>query len=255
MVCAIGNDQVSALASGPVDASVRGSLTATIRPRSDLKLSSRVEGVIERFHVAEGALVRTGDPIVSLDASLERAEVLQAEAAVKGASAEVARTESELERIKPLTEEKIYSDKQLIEARTSAEVARSRLDQANAALAMANARLSNRIVASPIDGIFLKTNKSVGEAVARFETVARVVDVSVLEMVVFCDSRYFDVMKGRKEVQVRINREGVDSAVVTAQVVHLDPIIDPSSGTFRVKLHLAHEGPAAPGYTATLLLQ
>lgn len=248
------NDPTADLAGGITDASMRGSLSATLRPLFDLKLSSRAEGVIEKFHVAEGATVKAGDPIISLDANIERAEVLQAEAAVTGATAELARTEAELERIKPLSNERIYSDKQLIEAKTATAIARSRVDQANASLEMAKARLSNRIIFSPIDGIFLKTNKSMGEAVARFETVARVVDVSVLEMVVYCDGRYFDTLKSISELKVKILKENADQPVVSAKVVHVDPIIDPSSATFRVKLQLAHTGVAAPGYPATILL-
>lgn len=237
-----------------VDAPLRGSLRSMLRPWSDLQLSAKAAGVIAKFFVEEGAMIKAGDPILSLDSAEEQAEVMQAEAAVRGANAEAGRATAELERVKPLTNEKIYSEKQYIEAKTLAEIARSRLDQAQAALATAKARLANRTVISPIDGIFLKTNKSVGEAVERFETVARVVDVSRIEMTIYCDGRYYDKLKHVKSVEVKIVKSIDNQPIVKAEVVHIDPIIDPLSLTFRIKLQLAPASTVASGYAAILLL-
>src|SRR5690606_1476996 len=208
---------------------------------------------IEKFHVAEGARLNRGAPILELNSEQEKAELLQAEAAVRGARAEMERSAAELERIKPLIAENIYSEKQLADDRAQVEISRARFEQAQAAAIAAKARLSDRTVVSPIDGIFLKTNKSVGEAVERFETVARIIDVSSLEMVVYCDSQYFSVFKLTDTVRVRVLKGPEDQPIVEARIVHIDPIIDPSSGTFRIKLQLPRSAQAAPGYAAVMI--
>lgn len=235
------------------DLANRGSFRSVLRPWADLQLSAKAAGVIEQFHVNEGAMIKAGDPILSLDSDEEKAEVLHTEAAVRGSRAELDRAVSELERIKPLTNERIYSEKQSIEAQTVAEIARSRYEQGLAVLATARARLANRTVTSPIDGIFLKTNKSVGEAVERFETVARVIDISRIEMTVYCDGRFYDSLKSSVDVKVRIIKDLNNQPVVDAKVIHVDPIIDPNSLTFRIKLQLAPSSGAAPGYAAILI--
>lgn len=231
----------------------RGSLRSVLRPSADLKLSARAAGFIEQFHVTEGSSVKAGEPIVSLDADMEKAQVVQAEAMLRGAKADFERSQAEFDRVKPLASEGIYSEKQFIEAKTNAETTLSRVEQAEAALGIAKANLTNRTISSPIDGIFLKSNKSVGEAVERYEVVARVVDVSVLEMVVYCDARLFPAFQGRTEAQVRVLRSPDDQPVVPAKITHVDPVIDPSSGTFRVKLHIIPSGDAASGLSAVLI--
>jgi RND family efflux transporter MFP subunit len=232
----------------------RGSLRSVLRPISDIRLSAKAAGIIERFHVEEGASLRAGDPILSLDMDAERAELMQTEAMVRGTQAELERATAEYERVKPLSAENIYSEKQLLEARTTQQLASSRHAQAEAAVVLARARLANRTLISPIDGIFLKTNKSVGEAVDRFETVARVVDASRLEMVVYADAKHFAALHRIQTVNVKVFISSNSEPIVNAVVAHIDPIIDPSSGTFRVKLLLAAAAGVAPGYPAILLL-
>ncbi len=236
-----------------IESASRGSLRSVLRPIADVRLSARAAGVIERFHVDEGATVRVGDPIISLDMDTEKAEVLQAEAVLRGAKAELDRAIAEFERTKSLSNENIFSEKQLLETKTIKEIAFSRNVQAEASLAMARARLMNRTISSPINGIFLKSNKSAGEAVERFEIVARVIDISALEMVVFGDSRFFATFRTLENVDVQIFISPSQQPIVKAKVAHIDPIIDPSSGTFRIKLHLSPSSEVAPGYTAILV--
>lgn len=233
--------QVSLPVTGSaLDDNSRGSLRSVLRPIADVRVSSRAAGVIERFHVEEGAALQEGDPILSLDMDAERAELAQAIALVDGAKAELDRTTSEYERARPLSAENIFSEKQLLEALTARDLAQS--------------RLANRTLTSPIKGVFLKTSKSVGEAVERFETVARIVDASRLEMLVYADARYFKKFAHGGRAKVRVSLPTGGHVVVEGTVSHVDPIVDPATGTFRVRLQFEPTADVAAGYTAILLL-
>ncbi len=231
----------------------RGSFRSVLRPAIDVSLSARAAGIVETLHVPEGTTIKAGQAIMSLDSNQEQAELAQAEAAARGAQAEFERAKAELERIHRLREDNIYSEKQFLDARAQAELAHSRYDQARAAVELTRVRLANRSITSPIDGIFLKTNKLVGEAVERYETVARVVDVSSLEMVVFCDAEFFSLFKTGQQVDVRLFRSAEDQPIVTGTVVHTDPIVDPSSGTFRIKIKIERSAQCVPGLAALLI--
>jgi RND family efflux transporter MFP subunit len=247
--------QVSLPVTGSaLDDNSRGSLRSVLRPIADVRVSSRAAGVIERFHVEEGAALQEGDPILSLDMDAERAELAQAIALVDGAKAELDRTTSEYERARPLSAENIFSEKQLLEALTARDLAASRLAQAEAARDLAQSRLANRTLTSPIKGVFLKTSKSVGEAVERFETVARVVDASRLEMLVYADARYFKKFAYGSRSKVRVALPTGGQVVVEGTVSHVDPIVDPATGTFRIRLQFEPTADVAAGYTAILLL-
>jgi RND family efflux transporter MFP subunit len=246
-------DPAGSISLLPANSTTRGSFRSVLRPAIDVSLSARAAGVVDALNVPEGQEVTAGQAIISLDSDQEQAEVLQAEAAVRGAKAEMERAASELERMQSLRDDKIYSDKQFLEAKAQAAQARSRYEQNEAGLQMARVRLANRTIKSPINGIFLKTNKLVGEAVERYETVARVVDVTSLEMVVFCDARYFSLFKAGQHVDVRVLKSTEDHPIVTGLIVHKDPIIDPSSGTFRVKVKIERSEQSVPGLSAMLI--
>jgi RND family efflux transporter MFP subunit len=237
----------------PMANSARGSFRSVLRPAVEINLPARAAGVLDAIHVEEGQPVSVGQLIMSLDSDQERAEVAQAEAAVRGTKAEMDRAVAEFERIQQVGDEKIYSEKQVLEAKTDAELARSRHDQSNAALAIARVRLANRQIVSPIRGHFLKKYKEVGEAVERYETVVRVVDVTSLEMMVYCDARYFSLFKTGQHVDVKVFKSSEDQPVVSGLIVHTDPIIDSSSGTFRVKVKISPSDQSIAGLSALLI--
>lgn len=231
----------------------RGSFRSVLRPAIDVSLSSRAAGIVETIHVPEGSRVTAGESIISLDSNREKAEVQQAEASLRGAKADMARAAAELERTKTLRKDDIYSEKQLLEATAQAEITRSHYEQVSAAVDLARVGLVDRDIVSPISGIFLKTNKQVGEAIDRYETVARIIDVTSLEMVVFCDARYFSLFKEGQKVDVRVLKSNEDQPTVSGTIFHVDPIIDPSSGTFRVKVKIQPSPEAVPGFPAVLI--
>lgn len=232
----------------------RGSLRAIIQPAQDIRLSARASGIIRRYEAQEGTPIAKDAAILVLDDEQERAELAQAEAMLKGAQAELAHAEGEFERAKPLSEEKIFSSKQFAEAKYALELARSRVAQAQATLAIARVKLADRTVVSPIDGIFLKRAKNVGEAIERFEPIARIVDLSHLEITVYCDASLFGAFKERQLVSVQVSKsEAGHIAVVEGTVSYVDPIIDPASGTFRTRVRLPRSEVTAPGYTAILI--
>lgn len=233
----------------------RTSLRAVIQPANDVRLSSRAAGIIKRYDAEEGQTVKSGDPILALDDDQEKAELSQAESLLQGAQAELGHAEREFERAKPLTDERIYSDKQLSEATYVRETARSRLAQAQAAVDLARVRLANRTITAPFTGIFLKKTKNIGESVERFEPVARIVDLSFLEIVLFCDASLFDTLRKQTEVSLQVSKSDDRHVVVRGRVTYVDPIIDPASGTFRIRIRLPNSPDTAPGYTAVLLLQ
>ncbi|MBI4659562.1 MAG: efflux RND transporter periplasmic adaptor subunit [Verrucomicrobia bacterium] len=232
----------------------RGSLRSIVRPAQDIRLSSRAAGIVQRYMAEEGQTIKSGDQILILDDDQEKAEVAQAEAVLRGAEADMERAEAEFERTKPLSAERIYSPKQFADTKFALETARSRMAQAQAALVLAKVRLANRAITSPINGIFLKKTKEVGESVERFEPVARIVDRSYLEIVVYCDGSLYDTLSKRSEVAVQVSKSDDRHVVVQGQVTYVDPIID-STGTFRIRVRLPSSEDIAPGLTAVLLPQ
>ena len=230
----------------------RGSLRSVLAPKHDLKLSSRAAGVVEKIHVAEGSPVKAGQAIISLDSQQEEAELAQAEAALRGIEADLERVTNEYERIAALFKDKISSDKQYEESRSTRKITESRRDQSRAAVELAKVRLDNRTVRSPIDGVFLKTVKSVGEAVERFEVIARIVDTSSLRFVIYGDYTLFGRYTDGQTVSVQVQSATQNDVRVSGTIEHIDPVIDATSGTFRIIVAIPPSPQATPGLSAML---
>ena len=239
--------------SDTLSAVTRGSLRSILAPLHDIKLSSRAAGVVEKLHLPEGSRVSAGDALLSLDSQQETAEVAQADATLRGIEVEYERAASEFARAEALFKDQILAEKQYLEYRSNHLVLKTKRDQAKAGLDLAQARLDNRTVRSPIAGIFLKTSKSVGEAVERFETIAQVVDASTLRLVIYCDPSILGRFQIGQTVPVQVQPTPERSATVNGTIHHIDPIIDASSGTFRIVVEIIPSDDAIAGLPAMLL--
>ncbi|WP_052292023.1 efflux RND transporter periplasmic adaptor subunit [Candidatus Methylacidiphilum infernorum] len=231
-----------------------GSLRGVLLPIEDVRLCSKEPGILEGYTVEEGQVVHKGDIVARLNAEEETAEVEKATALIKGTEAEIEHARAEFERIEGLFREGISSKKQYEETKFQLSSAQSKYDQAKASLSAAKSKLESRVIRSPIDGIFFKKLKNPGESIERFEAIGRVVNTKELQMVVFCDAKYFGKVKVADQLQVEIIDGPSSGRQTLATVVHVDSILDPISGTFRVKLLIQPTDFIVAGMSALLLL-
>lgn len=234
--------------------SFRGSLRSILLPIEDIKLSAGAAGIISSYMVDEGKRVSAGDIILELDTQEDVVAIMQAEALLDGTEAELEKTRKDFARAEKLYAENIQSERQFEEAKYLHAKAQSLHKQAQAALQAANISLEKKRVRSPIDGLFLKKYKSVGEAVDRFETVARILDDSRLQLTIYCGAHLFGAVQSDATLQIEILDGPSRGAHVLAQVMFIDPLIDPASGTFRIKLEITPSDIVTPGLAALLIL-
>src|SRR4051812_8830171 len=93
---------------------------------------ARVSGYIETSSVAEGTIVKAGDPLFTLDVRPFQAELDQQRSSLAKAEAQQRYAQAEFNRIGPLRQSGAASELEFLQARQS-------LDQANAAVTGAQA--------------------------------------------------------------------------------------------------------------------
>lgn len=123
---------------------LQGIQTVEIRPK--------IAGYIEKIHIDEGAYVRKGQILFTLDAKDIEAQVRSAEAQVKVAEAAVTNAKINLDKTLPLVEKNIVSNFNLETAEASLQSAQAQLVQAKANLANAKATRQYAVITSPTDG-------------------------------------------------------------------------------------------------------
>ncbi len=117
-----------------------------------VEVRSRVSGAVLAAHFKEGALVKQGDLLVTIDPDPYEAEVARQKAAVSAAEARVALTKSEFERGKHLVETRFLSQSDLDLRTNNYNEAQANVQAAQAALKTAQLNLDYTEVHAPVSG-------------------------------------------------------------------------------------------------------
>lgn len=129
-------------------------------------LRSRVAGAIQSVNFREGALVRKGDVLVTIDPAPFKAVVAQAKAQVSAAQARVELTGLELDRGRKLGKHRTVSQSDLDQRLSAYHEATAALRSAEAALQSAQLDLDYTRIRAPISGRIGKLQVTAGNLVA-----------------------------------------------------------------------------------------
>jgi membrane fusion protein, heavy metal efflux system len=239
----------------PADAS--SSLDCMIQPHQVVQVGVPAAGVIEKILVDRGESVKAGQPLVQLQANVERASLAVAreraaqEGEIKVAAGSSELAQRELQRAKELREDNFVSQTFLDKSKAEAQVAGGRTDQASERrrlsqreVQLASAQLAQRTVSSPINGVVVERFMSPGEFVDQ-KPVLRIAAIDPLRVDVLVPAVHF----GRIDVGMKgiVTPELLNTKPHTAVVKTVDRVIDAATNTFRVRLELPnpkHELPA-----------
>lgn len=118
-----------------------------------VSVESQVAGIVKEVHYRQGQFVHAGDLLVTLDASLFRAAVGQAEAALARDQAQAKLTAAELERSESLVRKNLIPREQYEQSLASSAATRASVQSDEAALQTAKIQLSYCSVHAPISGV------------------------------------------------------------------------------------------------------
>lgn len=126
----------------------------------------RVAGTVQSVHFREGALVRPGDLLITIDPAPYAAEVERAEAQVVAAEARAAYARSEIERAQRLWDERAIAQREFDERSNAQREADANLRAARANLQTARLSLGYTQVRAPVAGRVGRLEVTVGNLVA-----------------------------------------------------------------------------------------
>jgi RND family efflux transporter MFP subunit len=245
--------QPTALATG---AGALAALDCMIQPHQVVQVGSPLPGVIDSVLVERGDIVTRGQPLVQLNAKVERAALAVArERAGQTGDATVATSsrvlaQRELQRAEELHERDYVSKTYLDKLRAEAGVADGRSDQATERRSLATreadlaaAQLDQRTVRSPISGVVVERLMAPGELVDQ-KPMLRLAAIDPLRVDVLVPAAAF----GQVSVGMlgRVVPELLQRSAHTATVKTVDRVIDAASNTFRVRLELPNPGHTLP---------
>jgi membrane fusion protein, multidrug efflux system len=139
---------------------------------SDVQIQARVQGLITGTYFKEGANVKEGDLLYTIDDLPFRTKVAQADGQLADAQTQLVKANSDLNRIKPLAASNALSQRDLDAAVAAVGAAEGRVKAAKAAKENAQIELSYCRIVAPISGLIGISQVRVGDYVGAFNTKA-----------------------------------------------------------------------------------
>lgn len=228
---------------------------------------SRVAGAVQAVHFREGALVKSGELLITIDPAPYAAEVDRAEAQVASAQARVAFTRSEQERARRLWAEQAIAQRELDERTNAGREAEASLRAAQASLQSARLNLGYTQVRAPVAGRIGKLEVTVGNLVAAgpgAPVLTTLVSVSPIYASFDADEQIVvralrDLPGGSSArstiegIPVQMGTAGTDGTPYVGRLQLIDNQVDAKSGTVRVRAAFDNkDGALIPGQFARI---
>ncbi|NML46222.1 efflux RND transporter periplasmic adaptor subunit [Ramlibacter sp. G-1-2-2] len=158
--------QVSVATVSEADVTAWDEFSGRLEAVERVEVRSRVAGAVQAVHFREGALVRQGELLITIDPAPYQAEVERAEAQVAAAQARQAQAQSEHARAQRLWEESAIAQRELEERANAEREAGANLRAAQAQLQGARLNLGYTQVRAPVSGRIGKLEVTPGNLVA-----------------------------------------------------------------------------------------
>lgn len=214
---------------------VEASATVAVRPQ--------VDGQLARVHFTEGARVRRGDLLFTIDPRPFEAALRQAEGSLARTEAEANNARVEFERRERLFLEGFISRNEYEQAETRATALRAAVQAERAQVEHARLQLQYCEIRSPIDGRIGQLLVHAGNVVRRNDTVLAVINQVRPVFVSFAvpEHALAAIRQGAAAGPLPVAASANGAAPVTGELVFVDNTVDVATGTVRLKARYAND--------------
>jgi RND family efflux transporter MFP subunit len=206
-------------------------------PGHDVKVGALVAGRVDRVLVAEGDLVRTGQPLAHIEAQPLRERIAEVDAQKDTARAALDNARTRLARTERLWKDGIAARQEVDDGRAAVTAAENAVKQAAAQGGTASVQLDRATLRAPIAGVVAAILVPAGTPVDGNATpVIEVADTRELDLrAPVPAARVRDVKVGQ---EAELNVEGI--GVVSGRVAALAPLVDTATNTVIVRVHVTN---------------
>jgi len=215
---------------------VSGNLVAI--PNRDAKMSALVPGRIQSVKVAEGDFVQAGQEVAELDNASLHDQLMQAEAAVTQARANVENAKIAAERAEGLLTRGIAARKEVEDAKTQLSVNQALLQQSEAAASSARTQVGRLVLRAPFAGTVVHRFLGVGEQVdgTSAQPVLEIAEIGALELLgTVPASRLSAIPKGTRFI---FQTPAVPNVAFSAHIIDALPAVDPTTDNGAVRIRI-----------------
>ena len=198
-------------------------------------LTAQTSGQIKALLFDVDDFVESGQEIILLDDTEQKASVKQAEANLKAAKAGLQDAKKEFDRVQTLSAKKLVAVSELDKARFILDKAQAGLNSALASLEQAQKQLDYTRVTAPFSGLVTQRHIQVGETAQ--PGIPLISGISLDQIRIVVDVPQTLISSVRKEKKAMVEMPGGEW--IPAEKLTIFPIAEETSNTFKVRLDLA----------------
>ncbi len=219
-----------------------------VAPHRVADLAFGTAGVVRFVGVERGDHVKKGQLLASLDTSIEESSLaiarseFEATAAIASAQAQLDLATKRLERTRVLLERENVATSRFEEVQNDFDTARLKLAELQETrrlreldVARATAVLTGRQILSPFDAVVVERHVAPGESVDSKRALT-ISEIDPLFIDLIAPAAAFDAVKLGQPIDVTLSHPAGRKVVAMASVI--DPYVDASSETFRIRASL-----------------
>jgi multidrug efflux system membrane fusion protein len=224
-----------------------------------VQLRPRVAGTIDKVHFADGAMVRHGSVLFTIDPRPFEAELSRAQSLLASARARADLAQRELARTGSLFESQASSHQELDQFSSGARTAQAEVLGAEAALRIATLNLDYTQVRAPIDGRVSRADITAGNLVDEHSVLTSIAGIARV-YVYFQGSEQtylrLRAQRGGTAPRVRMGLANEVGLPHTGQLDFIDNRLDPQTGAIRLRAAFDNaKGEFTPGLSARLQME
>ena len=225
-----------------------------VRPRYETNLSFRLAGKIVARNVEIGGLVKKGDVLARLDPEDQQLNARSAQSQLAAAKSEYEQSKAELQRYTDLYKKGFISKAEFDRWQNSFNVAKARLEQAQAQLAVTRNQTGYTELAADHVGVVTAILIEVGQVVAAGQTVMKLARTDDREIVISIPENKLSELSAAREIAISLWAEPLK--IYKGKVREVSPSADPVTRTYAAKISVLDADPAMKlGMTANVYLR
>jgi membrane fusion protein, multidrug efflux system len=218
----------------------------TVDAQSTVWVKSRVDGQIDTVHFAEGDDVKKGDLLFKIDRRPFEAALHAAEAALARDKARAQNARIQVQRNSSLFEQKVISQDQLDQLRTTAEAAEAQVAEDTAACERARLDLEYCDITASADGRAGAVHVYAGNTVKANESppLVTIHQVQPIRVIFSVPERHLVAIRSRLSegtVRVRAVVRGAEDRAESGTLTFVDNAVDATTGTIALKATFENE--------------
>ena len=224
------------------------------------QVRARVPGIVAKRLFTEGALVRAGQPLFTLDDAAYQATLASAQAGVTRADAGVAQAQAQAQRFAPLAEARAISAQEWLQTQTTLKLAQADAATARAGALTARINLDYASIKAPIDGRIGRALVTEGALVGQGEATQMAVIQQTHPLYVNFTQSAAELLRLRRAFDAgQLKRAGAGAEVrvvlddgsdypLPAKLLFSDPTVDAATGQVSLRAELPNpQGLLLPG--------